>query len=377
MSRGRLPLAVAQKVLALWASFANVVFAAAALPVTDALLYLSMLSLVQLTIPFAGMGLGQRMVRLREDAGVIPWKVWPWFYLSILLGLALLAAQTLRSDAGPKGILLALIAVLLVHIVHAEGVRTARARQRGFFIYNLSLLAIAGIFVAAREISQLALVPAFIALVILLVHERDLFFAGRGEPCRPGRTDITTAFRVSSVNQFYNVIVVLLSLIGASPAILTLVLVWRFAIFFNWQTFYWMRFGHKDTINGATPERVSENRRVNRLNWLACGSLFVALLILFPGETLGYLIDTPFDAEFFALLTLYAGVRTAINLIFPHELFAIYRGSDRQNLGFLGLAGASFALIALAALMLHNPFILLLLVEGVALGWRLRYRGVA
>ena len=377
MSRGRLPLAAAQKGLALGASFVNVVFAAAALPVADALLYLSMLSLVQLTIPFAGLGLGQRMVRLREDAGAMPWKVRPWFHASILLGLGLLVLQTLRSDAGPKGVLFALVAVLLVHIAHAEWVRTAQARQMGFFIYNLSMLAIAGIFVVTGTVSPLALLPALVALAVLLVRERALFFGGGGEPCRPNRTDITTAFRVISVNQFYNVIVVLLSLIAASPAILTLVLVWRFAMFFNWQTFYWMRFGHKDTIDGATPERMAENRRVNRLNWAACGSLAVALLAVFPGGMLGYLQGTPFDARFFALLALYGAVRTAINLIFPHELFAIYRGSDRQNLGFLALAGLSFTAIALAALILQSPFALLLLVEAVALGWRLRYRAIA
>jgi len=373
MIQGRIFKAAIFKSTALSASFVNVIFAATALGQEKALLYLSMLSLIQLMIPFAGFGLAQRLVRTRDS--VTPrWRVRPWFLASIILGLAGLLLQVLSIPVSDRWLLLLFTAILLIHVILSEWVRAAHARQVGFFQYNVTLFVIAGLILIQGNISLLSVFVAGAGLGVFLYWERGVFFADDTISVRPSREDLITAFRVSSINQYYNIIIVMLSLLVASPVILKLVLVWRFNIFFNWQIFYWLRFGHKDTIGVIGPERLAENRRVNRLNLLACTSLVVVLLILFPGEGIWYLEGTTFDTEFFQLLGVYALVRTAINLVFPYEIFAIYRASENETLSFLGMAILSFAAIGAATLFLDKAMVILLLVEVNFLIWRLYCR---
>ena len=143
------------------------------------------------------------------------------------------------------------------------------------------------------------------------------------------------------------------------------------SILLNWQTFYWLLFGHKNLQDGATAPRRRENRKVNYLNWAACSAAIIAAAVgnfTLIGE---WLSDTAFNADFFKLLALYAGIRTAINLIFPHELFTIYGAKVASDVRFFVIAALSFTLIVTVALAMNSTIAILLITEGSALAWRL------
>ena len=130
-----------------------------------------------------------------------------------------------------------------------------------------------------REFSYLlSLLPAGGIILLMVLEFRGI--KPQGDLVSPGLTDILRSARVASVNQFYNVIIFLFSLMAGLPGLLTLILVYRFNIFFNWQSFYWLRFGHKKTANGIEDSHRRENWKTIYLNILALVGVAVGSGIL-------------------------------------------------------------------------------------------------
>lgn len=370
MALNRIASAVMFKALAMVSSFVNVVISGIVLPVDLALIYLAMLSAIQALIPFSGIGLAQRLVR-SEPAVIQTWRVWPWFAISTFMVVSILYLQTKRLDAAVIAPIFLLCSIFAIHIAVSEYLRAGFARQTGFHVFNAGLFAVAILVLLQDGIGLIASVVASVALLTLLYNERELLFATKNEWPSFEFGDLRTAVRVSSVNQYYNLLVIGLTLIAPSPSLLATVLVWRFNIFFNWQTFYWLRFGHKDLKGRPSDTQRLENVRMIRLNILACIAACIVTGGIFFTSVGNWVDGTAFDRDFFALLLFYAVLRTTINLIFPYELFSIYTSTIVKDLKFFLLVGLTFGLIFGVAFLSTTPWALVVVVEAVALVWRL------
>ncbi len=370
MSNSRIISAVLFKVVALGASLVNVTVAGIVLEPNIAILYLAMLSTAQIMIPFAGLGIGQKLVTT-PPKDIMDWRLGPWFLGSTLLGIGILCAQYYSANAPETLPVFVLCIIFLTIISVSELVRSGFARQTGFKIYNFTLLFIALFVFVSNGFTYTMALLALCGLAGFIYKERAVFFSIGTKSVKPNISDLGRAFRVLAVNQYYNVLVVLLSLFATSPELLAVVVVWRFNIFFNWQTFYWLRFGQKDLAAGVNQARLTENKKVSLLNIAACAlACTVAALANFT-NVLDFLSATAFDTSFFKLLAFYAVIRTLINIIFPYEIFAIYNETSLSTSKFFLIVLATFSVIIFTALIANTTVVLLLVTECGALLWRL------
>ena len=182
--------------------------------------------------------------------------------------------------------------------------------------------------------------------------------------------DIYRTFRVASVNQYYNFIVLLCSLTGLGPESLVVVLIFRFAIFYNWQNFFWLRFSHKELSQPIEKKHRMNNLRFVRVNFLALfGTIAVAILAQIF-DLYRYVPSGAFDREFALLLLYFAALRTVINLIFPYEVFLLYSANLRTNVLFLIFSSLSLMIIAYIMWLSKNPFTIITCVEINWIIWR-------
>ena len=365
----RIAKAVAFKASALGTSFVNVVFAATILQPEDSLLYLAMLSLIQIMLPFAGLGMSQRLVKLSPEEA-LALRVWPWFVASVVIGFTVLVAQAWVAETPNRWLWLGICTVLLSLMMVAEWLRTGYQRVSALFLFNSAIFGIAVIVLGAGGISTWLLAPPVAALCVALFMGRDVIAACSTNSLMPRLVDLTTAFRVTSISQYYSIIIVMVSLLVNSPLILALVLVWRFTVFYNWQTFYWVRFGHKQMVGGLTPERWRENRKVIRLNFLAAGGTLLVVGSIYLFGLQGHLEGTALDTTFFRLLCFYAVLRVTMNLIFPYEVFTLYNKRPGDDLSFLAMATICFVVIGVLVVTVQNGIVIILGIEAIWMLWR-------
>lgn len=362
---------IGQKFLALGAAFLNVVVAVAVLPADQSVFYLGVLSVLQLMLPTAGLGLGQRLVT-EDIATGRDLRVWPWFAGGLLIGLVFMAVSAAQSPV-PSSDLWAyapLLTTSAILIVAAEKLRAAEAVQDGFWLYNLSLLGVAGLFWLERGVAVWFAVLPLTALILVYIRNRDAFRMG-STAVTPRVQDLVRAVRVASINQYYAVITLVLALSGSGAGVLILMTVYRFQIFYNWQNFFWMRFGHKGLSSGPDRGQVRRNRTYVLLN-LGAAAATGLVVVLLQNTTLGQLTNgTPFGAEFQYMVLAYAVIRSLMNIIFPFELFHLYQGTLRRDLFWLLIAGISFAVMTVLAIAGTQPYTLLIIGELIWLGWRI------
>lgn len=359
--------AVGHKSMALAAAAVNVVVPAAVLSTADAGLYLAMFSLVQLSIPLAGLGMFQRLVS-SDPAWAVrvrPWRAWAG---STTLGVVVLGLQATTSDAAAGPAILAMAVASLVLVGSAERIRAIHGRQVGFVAYNLVLAVSATVILLAGR------VPGWLFLVPLgawVVVEWTDGWRVLGSDVRVGLRgrDLLKAGRVTLVNQYYSVIIVGLSLLPVDPAVIVvLTVVYRFNIAFNWQTFLWLRLEHRATVAGRTDRASRQNRQMLGLNWL-CYLVVVAGLVV--AAAVGPPLVPPGLSDVLTfrlagLVALFGGLAMAENLVFPAEVFELYRGTPRADLASLGTGALGLALVAVAVLAVGAPVVVIIAGE---LGW--------
>lgn len=364
---------IGHKGLALAAAFLNVVLAAEVLPEPSSVYYLASFSFIQIMMAYAGFGVAHKLVTLKDDQA-IQVKTWPWFLASILFGCSLVIAQSFLVDAPYKYQILLFICLALTLTVLSEWIRCAIARHSGFVIYNVMILCTAIGILITREFSYLlSLLPAGGIILLMVLEFRGI--KPQGDLVSPGLTDILRSARVASVNQFYNVIIFLFSLMAGLPGLLTLILVYRFNIFFNWQSFYWLRFGHKKTANGIEDSHRRENWKTIYLNILALVGVAVGsgILLLFD---LQQHLGKAFNVQFIQLLLYYAALRVLVNLMFPYELFLIYGTDLKTDLKLVTVSILTFALICAFAYFVDQLFWIIALVELSWFTWRIYARQI-
>lgn len=356
------------KVLGLVAGFLNVIIAAAVLPAATSFHYLTILSASQVFMAFAGFGISHKLVLLPAEEAQRQ-RSWPWFLLTFVMGC--LFFNYLNKD--PTAINLwpttFFVSGLFLLIILAEWLRVAVARQIGFIIYNITLIIAAStIFVSKSIPIWLGILPILGSFLLLWAGRN--FYTIYGEHIRPKMEDIYRTFRVASVNQYYNFIVLLCSLTGLGPESLVVVLIFRFAIFYNWQNFFWLRFSHKELSQPIEKKHRMNNLRFVRVNFLALfGTIAVAILAQIF-DLYRYVPSGAFDREFALLLLYFAALRTVINLIFPYEVFLLYSANLRTNVLFLIFSSLSLMIIAYIMWLSKNPFTIITCVEINWIIWR-------
>ncbi len=365
---------IGHKGLAMAAAFLNIVLAAEVLPEASSVYYLASFSFIQIMMAYAGFGVAHKLVAAEDDQAMQA-KTWPWFLASILFGCALIVAQNFLVEAPHKYQILLFVCLALTLTVLSEWVRCAIARHSGFVIYNVMILCTAVGILITRDFSYLlSLFPAGGIVLLMIMEFRGI--KPQGKLISPGLADILRAARVASVNQFYNVIISLFSLLMAGlPGLLTLILVYRFQIFFNWQSFYWLRFGHKKTVGGIDDSHRRENWKTIYLNIAALVGVAVGsgILVLFDlQEHLG----RAFNTEFLKLLLFYATIRVSVNLFFPYELFLIYGTDLKTDLKLVGISLLTFILICAFAFYVGQLFWIIAFVEFSWLTWRIYSKNI-
>ena len=357
------------KVLGLFAGFFNIVLAASVLDPSISYLYLTTLSAAQIFMAFSGFGLTHKLVTMPPEEAQTQ-QAWPWFALTQGAGMAVFAWLFFKAGSEPPMGVLVFNSLLLLLLLLAEWLRAAMARQIGFVIYNVILLVSALIIFWLRDIPvALGLLP-LLGCLILLWQGRG-FYRFTGTPVRPNMADLVRAMRVASVNQYYNLIVLLFPLVGLQAEALGILLVFRFAIFYNWQNFFWLRFGHKQLNQDIEPSHKKQNRKFILMNIVAFAGTIAVVGIALMFDLFRFVPSGAFNAEFAYLLLYFAALRIVINLCFPFEVFLLYRSTLRVDLMLLGGSLISFALLAVALTSLSNSFLILTLVELVWLIWRL------
>lgn len=356
------------KALGLGAGLINVLVAAAVLVPETSYLYLTSLSASQIFMAFSGFGLSHRLVGMSQDDARTQ-KVWPWFALTQIGGLAVFFWLAQQSETRTTYAVLVFTGALLLLLLLAEWLRTATARQSGFIIYNLMLLATAPVILWQQDITYVVAILPFLGCLILLWIGRD-FYRLSGTPTHPKITDLLRAFRVASVNQYYNFIILLFPILGMQADVVIIVLVFRFAIFYNWPNFFWLRFGHKQLAQGITPERVRQNRKFIAVNLVAFTVTLIAVWIAATFDLFVYLPSGLIDLDFAYLLLFFAGLRVVVNLYFPYELFLVYRSTLKQDIWLIGVSLGSFVMLAICMSVTQNPYILITTIELVWLSWR-------
>jgi hypothetical protein len=360
---------LSHKILAMFAGFFNVMLAAAVLDPEVSYLYLTTLSASQIFMAFSGFGLTQRLVILpEEDAS--QQRVWPWFGLTLIAGIMVFVWLYQQSAIDPPIGVVVFTSCLLLLLLLAEWLRAAMARQVGFVIYNLSLLVAAFVILWQRDISvMLAIIPC-IGVVVLLWQGRG-FYKFSGVPLHPKLADLVRALRVASVNQYYNLIVLLFPFVGVDASVLGILLVFRFGIFYNWQNFFWLRFGHKQLTQNIDNSHKRQNRKFILMNMVAFVGTVIVLWAVILFDLFRFVPSGAFDREFAYLLIYFAALKVGVNLIFPYEVFLLYRSTLRVDLMLLIGALACLTLLGVGIMSLTNTFLLITLVELVWLAWRI------
>lgn len=357
------------KGLGLSAGLINVLIAASVLSPQTSYLYLTILSASQIFMAFSGFGLSHRLVTLPQDEARKQ-KAWPWFALTQLAGLVVFMWLAKQSQVETPYRVVVFTGMLLLLLLMAEWMRTAMARQTGFIIYNLVLLSTAPAIAWQEDITPIIALFPLAGCGALLWAGRD-FYRLSGSPIRPKMADLIRACRVASVNQYYNLVILLFPLFGMRAEVVGLIVVFRFAIFYNWPNFFWLRFGHKQLAGQVTPEHFIQNRKLITVNLVAFAGTVIAIIAAIHFELFTHIPSGIIDRDFAILLLFFAGLRITVNLYFPYEVFLVYRFDLRLDLLMLGTTLGSLVFLGALISIMQNPYIVILFVELVWLSWRL------
>jgi uncharacterized membrane protein len=177
-----------------------------------------------------------------------------------------------------------------------------------------------------------------------------------------------------AVNQYYNVVVVLASLVPHRPYLVQLTLLYRTSIAFNWQTYYWMRVGHKQIKQGILSAHRRQNARMVRLNHLA-GAAALAAVALVTLTELGARLGLEVVSHRFAwMFALFLALLTLENCVFPYELFHIYLARGRQGAIFITMEALGGVALFIVLALVVSPYGVVVAVEALYFSLRVLAR---
>lgn len=368
--------AVAFKLFAAAIALGNVAIATAVLPTSQAVAFLSAVSFAQLFQPLAGFGLVTRLVAIKDAATILATRHRSYFalYGVAVSGLAVLVSF---AQGAPLEIVL-FAAALTAHAVESERVRAGFGSHAGIYVQNITVFLGSLTVLVLGEFTFLPAVLMIIALVAYqgFVPERG-FEGERVESMKPNVTDVVKGVRAMSVTQFYSAIVVVSALLLPAAEALLVTLVYRSGLFFNWQLFYWMRFGHKDALDINTPENRATNRRLSRLSLISFVGAAVGTVVVNFITPVADLLDR-FDgtdiARLAILITAYGGFQFLLSRTFPFEATVVYRTGSGADWVYLGLCAVALVVTAVGAASTQSAVALLVIVEVCRVAFRVLSR---
>ncbi len=351
----------------------NVVIATTILPTGQAVAFLSAISFAQLFQPLAGFGLVTRLVAMQDSDEILATRHRPYFALYALV-FAVAGALIAVAQGAPSEIAL-FAAALTAHAVESERVRAAFSNHGGIYVQNVT------VFLGSLSVllfGEFTLVPAALMVTALVgyqafIPERRSTVSVIGS-ITPQVKDVVKGVRALSVTQFYSAVVVLSALILPSAEALLVTLVYRSGLFFNWQLFFWMRFGHKKALDVNSEENRATNARLSRLSFVsfigaAVGALVVNfvpwvadILERFDGTDIGLLA---------VLIAAYGGFQFVFSRTFPFEATIVYRTGVKEDWAYLGVYALALGMVALTGITLASAAILLIVVELFRIAFRL------
>ncbi len=369
--------AVSFKLLAAAAALGNVAIATAVLPAGQAVAFLAAISFAQLFQPFAGFGLVTRIVAIRDDEELLKVRHRHYFFLYAVI-VAIASAFTSLGQ-GATWEIAVFAGLLALHAVESERVRAGYGNHSGIYVQNATVL-LGSLSVLA--LGEFTVVPG---VLIGLAYLGYLSKVPEAQSSRETTTKMTPTWadalkglRAMSVTQFYSAIVVLAALILAPEEALIVTLVYRSGLFFNWQLFYWMRFGHKAALDIYTDENVATNKRLARLSFLAFAGASIGALLVNVVPPLRDLLERfdQVDLPYLAILiAAYGGVQFALSRTFPFEATVVYRTGTRPDRNYVAFWALGIASVAVISQIVPNAVALLIAVEVCRVGFRvLSYR---
>lgn len=368
--------AVAFKLFAAAIALGNVVIATAVLPTSEAVAFLSAVSFAQLFQPMAGFGLVTRLVAIKDENTILATRHRSYFALYGLAVGVLAIAVSLAQGARIEIVLFA--AALAAHAVESERVRAGFGSHAGIYVQNLTVFLGSLTVLVLGEFTFLPAALMFAALLGYQAFVPERQFDGELlHAMKPNMKDVVKGVRAMSVTQFYSAIVVVSALLLPAAEALLVTLVYRSGLFFNWQLFYWMRFGHKDALDINSPENRATNNRLSRLSLVSFAGAAVGTLAVNFISPLADLLDR-FDGtdirRLAILITAYGGFQFLLSRTFPFEATIVYRTESRPDWAYLGLCGLALGATAVGAVSTQSAVVLLIIVEVCRVAFRVLSR---
>ena len=368
--------AVAFKLFAAAVALGNVAIATAVLPTSQAVAFLSAVSFAQLFQPMAGFGLVTRLVAIKDEDTILATRHRSYFalYGLVVAGLALIVSL---AQGAPLEIVL-FAAVLAAHAVESERVRAGFGSHTGIYVQNLT------VFLGSLTVlvlGEFTFLPALLMGAALIGYQAvvpERKFDGEIlHTMKPDLKDLVKGVRAMSVTQFYSSVVVVSALLLPAGEALLVTLVYRSGLFFNWQLFYWMRFGHKDALDVNSPENRATNKRLSRLSLIsfvgaAIGALAVNVITPLANVLDGF--DGTDIGRLAILIAVYGGFQFLFSLTFPFEATIVYRTESGPDWIYLGLYLLALAVTAIGALTAQSAVALLIIVEVCRVAFRVLSR---
>jgi hypothetical protein len=337
---------------------------------TDAVFWLTLQSVIQLAIPFVGVGLSQRLVRSDADIRIISKGVMARLVSSLGLTLGMTVFIP-RSDAFSM-VFWVYALHLTILVTCAEIVRARDDRHIGFVFYNLYTLSAAILFQFESPRSPVVLLVLSVVALGLstkLIAGSDFFrvskvFVATSESSSKG--DILRAVSIALNTQFYSLVVWLGAYFFPADVFITVIAVFRFQILLNWPNFFWSRFAHRNIASIRGADFVAEHKRIYKVYLL--GAMF-CLLIIYLATTFASEYMSIWSEEVSVLVT-FIFLRLIVNAFPPFDIFLTYQVWGREFDMWLLFCGLIVAMAVFFSGTLGSLIVYLLAIELSALAVR-------
>lgn len=348
----------------------NIILITMSLEQEKVALYLALLSSIQFFIPLAGFGLTQSFVKSSKSEFLDLTKYSKNILLFSITVIIILVLQVILSfHVYEYSYLIFTIIFLFFLVLFSEILRSFHNKHDGFIIYNITLLIISICTFFLGDFQIIQLLVSFIFFTTFIFINKNYFFNKLSKnDSKIYRPMPVIALRVALVNQFYNLVILIISLSGNVGSYLMMILVYKFQIIVNWQTFFWIRFDHKNISNKKSPFVLKRHSKIVKLNLVFLFFILISGLILFSKPTLIWFYNLTFEQ--LKIIYTFLIVRTLINFYPPYEIFTLYKNFDGK------LKDTIFSTIIIITIiffiLMSNLafFIKILLIEALYFCWR-------
>jgi hypothetical protein len=358
------------KFLSVFIMLLNILLITISLEQEKVAVYLALLSSIQFFIPIVGFGLTQSFVKSSKDELLDLTKYSKIILIFSIVVITILVLQVISSLHIYEYIYLIFTVIFLFFLVlFSEILRSFHNKHDGFILYNLTLLVISVLTFFLGSFQLIQLLVSVIFFTIFLYFNKYYFFNRIAKiTSKTYKPMPVIAIRVALVNQFYNLVILIISLSGSAGSYLMMILVYKFQIIVNWQTFFWVRFDHKNISNNRPLFVLKRHNQIVKLNLIFLFFILISGLILFSKPSLIWFYNLTFDE--LKIIYTFLIVRTLINFYPPYEIFTLYINHDGKLKNTI--FSAALIIIIILFILISNLalFMKILLIDVLYFCWR-------